>query len=96
MGGKLRLGTGTLKLQIFPLECSTEIRTRYKKKITRISLTQTRVLGRKKDKAYFGKFLFVPFFSFDCKLILLQMKRSLLILSVVGENISLFILVNII
>lgn len=87
MGGKLRLGTGTLKLQIFPLECSTEMRTRYKKKIKRISLTQTREIGRKKDKSYLGKFLFVPFFSFDCKLILLQVKRSLLRISVVCENI---------
>lgn len=86
MGGTLRLRSGKWNLQIFPLECSTEMMTRYIMKIKRICLIQMKDIGEKKDKAYFGKFLFVPFFSFDCKLILLQMERSLLILSVVDEK----------
>lgn len=44
--------------------------------------------GSKKDKTYSGKFVFsFPFFlSFDCKLILQQVKRSLLTVSVVDEK----------
>lgn len=86
MGGILTLGTGTLNLQIFELEYSTEM-TRFTRKIKKMNLMQTKENGRN-TRPSLGNFYFLLFFSFgfDGKLILLKVKRLFLIVSVVDEK----------